>query len=104
MYKGEINVGQEQLPLLLQAAETLQVRKHYNIISDIREEDLKIVCTFTDEDKFSDFNVNSSQYRWPYYYFYLHNILYKLNFKRITELRYNCIDIVVWVYYNNIVF
>lgn len=30
MYKGEINVGQEQLPLLLQAAETLQVRKHYN--------------------------------------------------------------------------
>jgi len=31
MYKGEINVGQEQLPLLLQAAETLQVRKHYII-------------------------------------------------------------------------
>ncbi|XP_060848592.1 LIM domain-containing protein A isoform X1 [Rhopalosiphum padi] len=26
MYKGEINVGQEQLPLLLQAAETLQIR------------------------------------------------------------------------------
>jgi len=50
MYKGEINVGQEQLPLLLQAAETLQVRKHYNIISAIREEDLNIVYTY--EDKF----------------------------------------------------
>jgi len=37
MYKGEINVGQEQLPLLLQAAETLQVRKHYIIISAIRD-------------------------------------------------------------------
>jgi len=37
MYKGEINVGQEQLPLLLQAAETLQVRKHYNVISAIRD-------------------------------------------------------------------
>jgi len=33
MYKGEINVGQEQLPLLLQAAETLQVRKHHIVLS-----------------------------------------------------------------------
>lgn len=60
MYKGEINVGQEQLPLLLQAAETLQVRKHYNIISAIREEDLNIVFTYTYKDKFSDVNVNLS--------------------------------------------
>lgn len=38
MYKGEINVGQEQLPLLLQAAETLQVRKHRdNIVYDCVE-------------------------------------------------------------------
>ncbi|XP_025412495.1 protein jim lovell-like [Sipha flava] len=31
MYKGEINVGQEQLPLLLQAAETLQEPPHIRL-------------------------------------------------------------------------
>jgi len=56
MYKGEINVGQEQLPLLLQAAETLQVRKHYIIISAIREP--RRLKHFIYDDKFSDVNLN----------------------------------------------
>jgi len=57
MYKGEINVGQEQLPLLLQAAETLQVRKHYItllVLSGIQGRRPKRFM-YTYEDQFSDF-------------------------------------------------
>lgn len=58
MYKGEINVGQEQLPLLLQAAETLQVRKHrvhYHYTLGRSEEDLH--ARLVSEHELSDMDV-----------------------------------------------
>lgn len=54
MYKGEINVGQEQLPLLLQAAETLQVRKHETSFGGVVRVSRKTLTVLRPENQFSD--------------------------------------------------
>lgn len=44
MYKGEVNIGQESLPALLRAAETLQIRGLSGASEQVKEKVGVLLC------------------------------------------------------------